>query len=128
MNKLVVLFIILFPLTINAKCWIVGDMKGTTYSKTDNYTASKDEYSGKFMIAINDQSASITYSGFDTSSVIYRSLAPNTVVVLSIGDKKFVIESWSIQQNGIVLMNKLIPGYGNLDSTKSMIEKILSKC
>lgn len=103
-------------------------MKGTTYSKSDNYTASEDEYSGKFMIAINDQSASITYSGFDTSGVIYRSLAPNTVVGLSIGDKKFVIENWSIQQDGIVLMNKLISGYGNLDSTKSMIGKILSKC
>ena len=46
-----------------AECWVVGDMRGISYSERNNFQPEEDGFSGTFIIKTSGEDASITYSG-----------------------------------------------------------------
>ncbi|MFL4429633.1 hypothetical protein REF28_01325 [Serratia marcescens] len=128
MKRFSLLMLAVFPLFANADCWIVEGLHGSIYSPRNNYKLAEDSYSGKYMLAINGDSASVTYSGVDAGGIIYRALSPNTIIGLSSDPDRNLIQTWVIQSDGTVLMTKTADGFGAFDSAQAMIGKVSGKC
>lgn len=112
----------------NAECWIVEDLHGAIYSPRNDYKLEEDRYGGKYMIAINGDNASVTYSGIDAGGISYRAISPNTIIGLSTEPNRNLIQTWVIQNDGTVLMTKTADGFGQFDSAQAMIGKVSGKC
>ncbi|EFC1284263.1 hypothetical protein CUV89_004737, partial [Escherichia coli] len=97
-----------------AECWVVGDMRGISYSERNNFHPEEDGFSGTFIIKTNGEDASITYSGTDAGGMAYKALSKNSIIGIGAnGETQRVIDSWVIHPTGTVLMSKTISGYGN---------------
>ncbi len=51
-----------------AECWVVGDMRGISYSERNNFQPEEDGFSGTFIIKTSGEDASVTYSGTDAAA------------------------------------------------------------
>ncbi|MEI7219130.1 hypothetical protein WCT79_19220 [Pectobacterium carotovorum] len=119
----------LSSMSASADCWVVEEMKGTSFSERNAYKAESDGFGGTFMLSINGDMASVKYSGSDAGGVVYHALSPTSIIGLSSeGDTKRVVDSWVIQPDGKVLMSKTITGFGEFDSVKAFVGKVKSKC
>jgi len=128
MKKLIIAAVVaLTSFGASAECWVVGDIAGTAYFKGDGYKETPDAYSGKIMINIDGESASIASSGLVTGGMEYFSPSPRIVLGFSLDKSKPVFEVWSINEDKVTLA-KSVSGWGGLDSTKAMVGNVLGKC
>lgn len=111
-----------------ASCWTVVGVKGSSYSEGEGYKRIDDSYSGKFTIVIDGDNASVLYDGLDAGGMVYRPMADNVVVGITTESKGYVMETWVIQPDGNVLMNKTISGTAGMDSTKAMVGAVVGRC
>ncbi|HFI9734475.1 TPA: hypothetical protein ACGSVI_000082 [Escherichia coli] len=100
-----------------AECWVVGDMRGISYSERNNFHPEEDGFSGTFIIKTSGEDASITYSGTDAGGMAYKALSKNSIIGIGAnGETQRVIDSWVIHPTGTVLMSKTISGYRRVKS------------
>nr|DAI72763.1 MAG TPA: hypothetical protein [Caudoviricetes sp.] len=129
MKLIIALLIASIPACATADCWIVNDMKGVSYSARNDYKLETDSFSGTFKIKIDADNSSVTYSGEDAGGVSYKPFSSTHLIGFGTdGNGGTMSESWSIQPNGVVIMSKIISGYGQFDSTKAMTGKVSGKC
>ena len=129
MKLIIAMAFLVFSFSVSAECWVVGDMRGISYSERNNFHPEEDGFSGTFIIKTNGEDASITYSGTDAGGMAYKALSKNSIIGIGAnGETQRVIDSWVIHPNGTVLMSKTISGYGNMDSTKAFVGKVKRKC
>lgn len=89
-----------------AECWVVGDMRGISYSERNNFHPEEDGFSGTFIIKTSGEDASITYSGTDAGGMAYKALSKNSIIGIGAnGETQRVIDSWVIHPTGTVLMS-----------------------
>lgn len=129
MKLIIAAFAVFASMSASAECWVVGDMKGTTYSKVDAYRAEKDGFSGAFHITISGKNADVRYSGMDAGGVDYTPLSENTIIgVTGQGESARAIETWAIMPDGNVTMTKTITGAGQLNGARVFVGKVKGKC
>lgn len=129
MKLIIAMAFLVFSFSVSAECWVVGDMRGISYSERNNFHPEEDGFSGIFIIKTSGEDASITYSGTDAGGMAYKALSKNSIIGIGAnGETQRVIDSWVIHPNGTVLMSKTISGYGNMDSTKAFVGKVKRKC
>ena len=129
MKRLIVGALMLASFGASAECWIVGGMKGVSYSASNKYSPQEDGFSGVFTIKTDGASADVQYSGADAGGVIYKAMSNNNIIGLSAaGNNQRVVDSWVIQEDGTVLLSKTISGFGNIDSAKAFVGKVKGKC
>lgn len=126
--KWILALLIAAPLSSIASCWMVEQVKGSSYSERNSYKQTDDGYSGKFTIVINGNNAAVVYDGLDAGGMIYRPLSANSVIGMTTEQGKHAIETWVIQNDGTVLMAKTMSGFGGVDSTKAMVGKVTGIC
>lgn len=118
----------LMPCASTAACWTVTGVKGSSYSEREAYKRIDDGFSGKFTLVIDGENAAVLYDGMDAGGMIYRAMGPNVIVGLTTEPGKHAMETWVIQRDGTVLMSKTISGFDYMDSTKSMVGKVVGSC
>lgn len=128
MKSFIAIALTFLSMSASADCWQVEKMHGTRFSQDDNYASSEDGYSGKFMLTINGDFASVTYSGADAGSGITRALSPNSIITIGMDQGKTMLQTWTIQGDGTVMMTKTVSGYGSFDGAQAMIGKVTGKC
>lgn len=129
MKLIIAMAFFVFSFSVSAECWVVGDMRGISYSERNNFHPEEDGFSGTFIIKTSGEDASITYSGTDAGGMAYKALSKNSILGIGAnGETQRVIDSWVIHPNGTVLMSKTISGYGDMDSTKAFVGKVKRKC
>ncbi|WPU24882.1 hypothetical protein RI049_09145 [Cedecea neteri] len=126
--RLLIAVLCLVSVSANASCWSVSGVKGSSYSEREGYSRIDDGYSGKFTIVIDGDNASVVYNGLDAGGMVYKPMGPNVVVGLTTEPLKHVMETWVIQQNGVVLMTKTLSGFGGVDSSKAMVGRVVGRC
>ncbi|WP_048224783.1 hypothetical protein [Citrobacter sp. BIDMC108] len=128
MRYLMFLAFFLSTASASAECWVVKDMKGVNSASHGDYNFEKDGFSGTFRISADGDKASVTYSGSDAGGLSYGHILPNTIIGVSNNENGQVVETWIIGKNGMVKMTKVINGFGDFDSVKAMVGKVVSKC
>lgn len=119
--------LLLLPLYSNADCWVAKNMKGTSYSQSEDYKRIDDGFSGTFMITIAEKNSSVVTNGIDADGISYLQISPNTLMGFSQSKTGAVVETWAINDSK-VLMTKVMTGWGEFNSAKSFVGDVVGKC
>ncbi|CAI1109167.1 TPA: hypothetical protein ACSTLY_002273 [Serratia fonticola] len=128
MKRIIVAMLALAVLPASAECWVVSNLKGSTFMKDDGYKRIDDGFSGSFMITIDEKNSSVVTNGADAGGMKYIPTSKNTIVGLSQSDSGEAVETWSINNDRKVLMTKVITGWGGFDSSKAFVGDVVGKC
>nr|WP_240760427.1 hypothetical protein [Escherichia coli] len=80
MKRLIAGMFLFISFGATAECWVVGDMRGISYSERNNFHPEEDGFSGTFIIKTSGEDASITYSGTDAGGMAYKALSKNSII------------------------------------------------
>ncbi|CAI2140469.1 Uncharacterised protein [Serratia fonticola] len=128
MKKIIIAMLALASLPASAECWVVSNLKGSTFMKDDAYKRTDDGFSGSFMITIDEKSSSVVTNGTDAGGIKYIPISQNTLIGLSQSDSGEAVETWSINNDGKVMMTKVLTGWGGFDSSKAFVGDVTGKC
>lgn len=128
MIRFITVFSLFLTFSSSAACWIVEDVRGSSYADRNQYQREDDGFKGKFTILVTGQAATVLYDGADAGGMSYRPLTENVVVGLSSEPGKHAMETWVIQQDGTVLLTKTISGFPGFDSAKAMVGHVSGHC
>ncbi|WP_306587671.1 hypothetical protein [Hafnia paralvei] len=131
MNKFIMLFMFSLPITSNAQCWVVGNLKGYGAISTDSYQYTEDAISsGRFKVSIDGDKAALQNAGNSLVSgdLSYVGMSPTTMVGFYRDNEVTTVETWSITTDNKVLYTKVINSPANFNSSKSFIGDVLTTC
>lgn len=123
--KKIALILILSNLLF-AECYVVNELKGKSYYKSDNFELKEDKFSYPFEININAENSSVSLSDLK-----YLQTSKNSILGLFIDEKdnKSTIETWFLYpESKKVIYTKSVTGYGSLDGSRMFIGKIVGNC
>lgn len=126
MKQVFVLLIVLFPMTSNANCWVVGDLKGQSVRATENLEFDEDSISDKkFIIEIDDKTGSLTPTDLSCAG-----LSNVTLFCGSLKDSgASVFEVWTVYPEAKkVTFTNSRAGYGVFDGASLFVGDILGEC
>lgn len=83
---------------------------------------------GSFMITIDEKNSSVVTNGTDAGGIKYIPISQNTLIGLSQSDSGEAVETWSINNDGKVMMTKVLTGWGRFDSSKAFVGDVTGKC
>jgi len=83
MIRFITVFSLFLTFSSSAACWIVEDVRGSSYADRNQYQREDDGFKGKFTILVTGQAATVLYDGADAGGMSYRPLTENVVVGLS---------------------------------------------
>ncbi|MBZ7505940.1 hypothetical protein [Klebsiella michiganensis] len=113
--------------SVNAGCWVIGNLHGAGAYEYDHYNFKGDGYSGKvFVVNIDKNSPSVT-----DSLMTYSVISPTSMVGTYVTDLGLTIQTWQISTDktkAFMTLNRTNTNNIAQDAVSSFVGDVKAKC